>query len=289
MTAGERATLRHAVTESGLGVLVEADTVASDSSIRFSDREFFLGFTLRAAGDLDERLVRPMWPGARQHATTALVAAPFTLADRFGTESLVDDGLGGAVAQVTPRGAGRVGVSLVRESARWIRSGERAAFGALWSRILTAVAAGHRSEEWDIQSPGPWRVNQPVDLSVDAAGGHPVVVLAAPSGARDSVFLARDPLVSTRWRGQFWPREPGWYHVESANGPSFYVQGAGAWRSHRSAELLDASARYLVGSGALENEPGRPEGQVSRPIPAGWFFGLFLVFAALLWSHRRAG
>jgi hypothetical protein len=132
-------------------------------------------------------------------------------------------------------------------------------------------------------------VNQPVDLALDAVGALAVVIVAAPSGARDSVFLARDPLVSTRWHGQFWPREPGWHRVESSDGPSFYVQGAGAWRSHRSAELLDASARYLVRAGALEHEPHGAEERVSRPIPPGWFFGLFLICAAVLWSRRRVG
>jgi hypothetical protein len=288
LTTLERAALRQAVTETGLGLLIEADTALYDGSAHFSDRDFFFGFAFRAAGGLDERAVRPTWPGAQALATTALAAEPYTLMDRFGAEPVVEDGVGGVLAQVTPRGAGWIGVSLVRESDRWIRSGDRVAFGALWSRLVGAITAGRAGrEDWEVRSPGPWLVDQPVALAVDAPGEHPVGIVITPSGASDSVFLARDPVVSSRWTGLFWPRETGWHRVGSASGPGFYAQAAGVWDSRRSEELLEASARYLAASGAPPPGPGtlRP---VSHPIPAGWLFTLFLVCASLLWSYRTA-
>ena len=290
LAAVERAELRRAV-DAGLGVLIEPDTVVLDPSIRFSDRDFFFGFVFVPVRGVDERSVRPVWPGAgaRRSTTAPLPAAPYTLAERFGIEPLIEDGTGGIVAQVAPRGAGRVGISLVWESARWVRMGEPEAFAAYWSRLLTALAGRGPGEDWEIASPGPWLVNRPVALSVDGAGDHPVAILVGPAGARDSVFLARDPLVSTRWRGRFWPREAGWHHVEGASGPSFYVQTADAWRSRQSAELLDGSARYLVRAGPLEPRRNGTPTPRSRPVPAGWFFGLFLLSAVVLWSRRRPG
>jgi len=291
LAAVERAELRRAVTDAGLGVLIELDTVAFDPSIRFSDRDFFFGFGFVAVHGVDERSVRPVWPGggARRSATAPLPAVPYTLAERFGIEPLMEDGMGGIVAQVVPRGAGRIGISVVRESARWVRMGQVEAFAAYWSRLLTALDGRGIAEDWEIASPGPWLVNRPIALSVDGAGDHPVAVLVGPAGARDSVFLARDPLVSTRWRGRFWPREAGWHRVEAASGPSFYVQTDGAWRSRQSAELLDGTARYLVRAGPLEPRPNGTRTRRSRPIPAGWFFGLFLLSAVVLWSRRRPG
>jgi hypothetical protein len=287
----ERAELRRAVTDAGLGVLIEPDTVTFDSSTRFSDRDFFFGFGFAPIRGVDERSVRPVWPGggARRSTTAPLPAAPYTLTARFGIEPLMEDGTGGIVTQVAPRGAGRVGLSVVRESARWVRMGEPEAFAAYWSRLLTALDARGSVEDWEIGSPGPWLVNRPVALSVDGPGDHPVAILAGPSGARDSVFLGRDPLVSTRWRGLVWPREAGWHRVEVASGPSFYVQTDRAWRSRQSAELLDATARYLVRAGPLEPRRESTPAPLSRPVPAGWFFGLFLLSAAVLWSRRRPG
>ena len=291
LAAVERAELRRAVTDAGLGILIEPDTIALDPSIRFSDRDFFFGFGFVPVRGVDERSVRPVWPGAgaRRSTTAPLPAAPYTLAERFGIEPLIEDGTGGIVAQVAPRGAGRVGISMVRESARWVRMGEPEAFAAYWSRLLTALDGRGTAEDWEIASPGPWLVNRPVALSVDGPGDHPVAILVGPAGARDTVFLARDPLVSTRWRGVFWPRQPGWHHVEAAAGPGLYVQNDGAWRSRQSVELLDATARYLVRAGPFEPRRNSTPAPLSRPVPPGWFFGLFLLSTAVLWSRRRSG
>lgn len=290
----ERALLRDAVTKGGLAILVEPDTVVFDSTLRFSERRFFLDFALRPVRDLNERSVRPVWAGLRrgERAVTALPADPYTLGERFGTESLMDDGSGGHLAQVTPRGAGRIGISLIRESSRWIRAGERDAFSAYWSRLLSAlVPEGGRQERWEITTPGPWLVNQPLALSVDGGGDHQVTTVSAGPGATDSVFLSRDVLLPGPWRGVFWPRTAGWQGVDSPGGPSIYVQAVSpfTWLSRRSAELLDASSRFLVESGPPRGRRDVAPTTVSRPIPPAWFFGLFLVCAGVVWSKRRAG
>ncbi|HEY6061513.1 MAG TPA: hypothetical protein VIV10_13060 [Gemmatimonadales bacterium] len=289
----ERATLRDAVTKRGLGVLIEPDTVVFDATARFSDRRFFLDFALRPVRDLDVRSVRPVWAGLRrgERAVTALAADPYTLAERFGTESLIDDGTGGHLAQVTPRGAGRLGISLIRASSRWMRTGEHDAYSAYWSRLLSALApGGTRQEKWEITTPGPWLVNRPLGLSMDGAGDH-VVTTVSSSGSTDSVWLAPDELASGSRLGVFWPRAAGWHDVDSHGGPSIYAQAASptTWSSRRSAELLDASARFLVESGARNGRSEAVRVTVPSPMPPIWFFGLFLVCATVLWSKWRAG
>ncbi|HSD30705.1 MAG TPA: hypothetical protein VLB49_02260 [Gemmatimonadales bacterium] len=293
MRPAERTTLREAVSKGGLAVLIEPDTVVFDSSAQFSDRRFFLDFAVRPVRGLDERSVRPVWTGLRrdERSVTALAADPYTLGERFGTESLIDDGTGGHLAQVTPRGAGRLGISLIRESSRWMRTGEHAAFSAYWSRLLAALAPGHtRRARWEITTPGPWLVHRPLGVSVDGAGDHLVTTVAA-SGMSDSVWLARDEGVSGSWRGVFWPRAAGWHAVDSPEGLSIYVQAASSttWLSRRSGALLDASARFLVESGARSGGPDAAPTLVSSPIPPVWGFSLFLVCVAVLWSKRRAG
>jgi hypothetical protein len=59
--------------------------------------------------------------------------------------------------------------------------------------------------------------------------------------------------------------------------------------SRRSGELLDASARFLVESAPRGGQAEPAPATVSSPIPPVWFFGLFLVCTAVLWSKRRAG
>lgn len=288
LTAPERLTLRRAV-DGGLGVLVIPDTVVLDPTRRFSDRDFFLDFSLRPIEAIDVRLVRPRWAGLDRPATVPAAAAPYVLADRFGTESLIEDGTGNVLAQVAPRGAGRVGLSLVTGSARWQRSGEREAFSAYWSRVLAAVAGGPTADRWTIETPGPWLMHQPIVVDVETTAERQVTLVVAPSGARDSVFLARDPLAPTHWRGTFWPRESGWHEIADVGGTAFYVQPTWAWRSQQGAARLDATARHLVYAARVSTDQPLPPQATSQPIPVAWFFGLFLLSAGYLWSRRRTG
>jgi len=288
LTASERRTLRRAVDANGLGVLVIPDTVVFDPGTdRFSDREFFLDFSLLRIEALDVRLVRPHWAGLDRPATLTAPAVPYALANRFGTESLIQDGTGNVLAQVAPRGAGRVGLSLVTGPARWLRSGEREIFSAYWSRVLSAVAGDPSADRWTIKTPGPWLVHQPLVVNAETSGERPVALVVAPSGARDSVFLARDPLAPTHRRGTFWPREPGWHEIAEAGGTAFYVQPMGAWWSRQGAERLDATARHLVHAARVTTSQQLPPGSTSQPIPVAWFFTLFLLSAGYLWSLRR--
>ena len=290
LTASERLALRRAVAGAGLGVLVIPDTVVFDAGAdRFSDREFFLDFSFRRIETLDMRLVRPHWAGLDRPVTGPVSSEPYTLASRFGTESLIEDGMGNVLTQVAPRGAGRVGLSLVTGSTRWLRGGERDAFSAYWSRVLSAVAGGPNDDHWTIETAGPWLVHQPLVVEVETSGERQVTLVVAPSGARDSVFLARDPLAPTHWRGTFWPREPGWHEFAETSGTAFYVQPTGAWWSRQGAERRDATARHLVHAARFTTRPPLPPASTSQPIPVAWFFGLFLLSAGYLWSLRRTG
>jgi hypothetical protein len=126
-------------------------------------------------------------------------------------------------------------------------------------------------------------------VDVETTAERQVTLVVAPSGARDSVFLARDPLTPTHWRGTFWPREPGWHEVAAAGGTAFYVQSIDAWRSQQGAERLDATARQLVYAAPVSTRQQLPPQSTSQPIPVAWFFGLFLLSAGYLWSLRRTG
>jgi hypothetical protein len=292
LPGSERGALRDAV-ERGLGVLIVPDTTLFDPSRRFPDREFFLGFTPVRIPDLDLRLVRPSWPEARG-LTVSVPAAPYHLAPRFGVATTMADGSGATLAQVAPRGTGRVGVSLVTGAARWRRAGEAAAFAGYWSRLLAALATGSRNRpQWSTESPGPWFVDHPVTIAVTASQSIPVAIVTGPDGTRDSVFLAPDPLEPARQRGVFWPREPGWYAVAKADGggAGFYAQTSGTWIGRQATQRRAATARHAVavGSGVagFAADGTQAPRETRRPIAPLWFFAAFLLASGILWSARR--
>jgi len=277
--AAERAALHRAVEVDGLGVLLVPDTVRTD---------FFLDFAEQRRGDLEERLVRPVWHerGAREPLAAAVAAEPYALVDRFGAATLINDGFGHALAQVAPRGAGRVTLSLITGTARWRRSGLSDTYATYWSRLLAATALPSRdAPRWSIATPGPWIVDRPVAL--EAATERPLrtTLVQGPAAAVDTVFLARD--ASGRWRGIYWPRTPGWHTLAGDGSPAFYVQSTGSWVGVRAERRRAASLEASVTAERGERVTRTALVVAARPMPLGWAFALFLVAAGYLWSERR--
>jgi len=277
--AAERAALHRAVEVDGLGVLLVPDTVRTD---------FFLDFAEQRRGDLEERLVRPVWHerGAREPLAAAVAAEPYALVDRFGAATLIGDGFGHALAQVAPRGAGRVTLSLITGTARWRRSGLSDTYATYWSRLLAATAVPSRdAPRWSIATPGPWIVGRPVALEAATERRLTTTLITGPAGAADTVFLARD--ASGRWRGIYWPRTPGWHALLGDSSPAIYVQSAGSWVGVRAglrrAASLGANVTAQRGERATRTALIVP----ARPVPLGWAFALFLVASGYLWSERR--
>jgi hypothetical protein len=271
------------VADSGVGLLMLPDSALPAAARRF-------GFVLEPYPTLDERAVRPRRPHGARSAATPVPAAPYALgATRTGRTVFTGDA-GEALAQVMPRGAGRVAATVVAGSSRWVRGGERAAFAAYWSVLLAAVAPPRRDlPRWALGDAAPAQVNRPLEVAVrTTAGPVPAAVLVAPSGAHDSVFLSRDPLDPTRWVGRYWPREPGWHAVGdpgSGADAAVYVAPAGAWAAWRSAERLAATARQALAPG--DPPPAGPTARERRPLPLVWWLAAFLLAAGLLWAERR--
>jgi hypothetical protein len=277
--AAERAALHRAVEVDGLGVLLVPDTARSD---------FFLDFAEQRRGDLEERLVRPVWQdhGAREQPAAAVAAEPYALVDRFGAATLISDGFGHALAQVAPRGAGRVTLSLITGTARWRRSGLSDTYATYWSRLLAATAAASRdAPRWSIATPGPWIVGRPVALEAATERPLTTTLVTGPAGTVDTVFLARD--ASGRWRGIYWPRTPGWHVLAGDGSPAIYVQGAGSWVGVRAERRLAASFAASVTAERGERATTTGLSVPARPVPLGWAFALFLGAAGYLWSQRR--
>lgn len=278
----ERSVLQRAVENDGLGVIIVPDTTVSDV--------FFTDFALTREGNLDERLVRPVWRGreGREQPAPAVPAEPYTLGDRFGTETLIGDGFGHALVQVAPRGAGRVSLSLITGSARWRRAGLADTYATYWSRLLAATADPQRdAPRWSIATAGPWLVGQPV--AIEAASARPLntALVTNPAGAIDTVYLARDSAGSGRWRGVYWPRVSGWHKVVGDGGPAIYVQTEGSWVGVGASNRRATSFRALVQGASGAHTPTASLAVPPRPVPLGWPFAVFLGAAGFLWSERR--
>ncbi|MGH7596874.1 MAG: hypothetical protein ACREOI_11020 [bacterium] len=291
LSEAERRALRAAVEQKGLGVLIMPDnSTLEDNRRTFSNREFFLDFHFERFAELDERLVKPNWPGMAAGATTAIPAEPFMIKNAFGMKPLIKDEMERTLAATYRRGQGQVGLSLVRDTYHWILEGHAPYHAAYWSYLLSALApkTGQR-DLWSVSSARPAVVDQPVQLTLVTIAARPVGIAAAEADYPDSLFLQQDLVDSQRWSGTFWPRQPGWHQVSRAGGEPhwFYAYEKESWQTWQAAERVAATQRRVWQNANLKSEVERRVHDNIEALPSIWFFLFFLFSCAYLWVERK--
>ena len=293
----EREALRAAVADTGLGLLVLADDAKLADDALFPWKLTPLG---DAAGEGD-RLARVQWPGQARAIEIPVPSAPLEITLRDGQTPLMRDGQEHVLAASAARGRGLVALTLVRETGRWTRGNDPAAFAAYWSELFSTLARKTSATDagrWTLAGGdgGPVFVDQPLDLVWSRPAGKEAMagVVTAETGSDGGVALtlARDPADPGRWRGTFWPRREGWHRVArpGADGGraalDFFVAPVGSWPALDAARRRAATAWFAEGSEAATTTDTVRETQ-SVPMPLAGWFALFLLGAGYLWVERR--
>jgi hypothetical protein len=282
LSPAEHAAVSAAVA-SGLGVLLfDADPAAGEAR----------GFPLQQAAlaGAPIREVRLAWPG--EEPLAAITVPNRAVAPLAGAEPLLSNGEHRILAARLRQGRGAWALSLVEDSFQWTLAAEGASYGALWSRLLGAVARPDDAPRFALPS-GPILVDRQLDATLLAPGPPPS---PAPGAAAPRVELAEDgsaspvdlPVIATgpgRYAVRLWPRRAGWLRLTSSEGAAawLYACGPRAWETWRDAEREAATALRASppASGAVRFR------RVDRPWPRVPFYLLFLAGAALLWFEER--
>ena len=304
----ERDALRAAVADTGLGVLVLADEAILPGAAGVSPEAAAAFFPWKltpltdAAGEGD-RMTRVRWTGQTQPVEIPVPSAPFEIAPQDGQTALAQDSQGHTLAASKAHGRGQVALTLVRETGRWTRENDPAAFAAYWSALFSPLARKTTADagRWTLAGgdAGPLFVDQPVELvwsgkaTPEPAPGV-VRAEADADGGGVTLPLAADPGEPGRWRATFWPRRSGWQRVTMPAGPSgsgamaldFFVHPAGDWSVLDAARRRAATARFAERSGDASSRVPATGGE-NLPVPAGGWFALFLAGAGYLWIERR--
>ena len=267
---GDRSALESAVRDGGLGVVLRAeDPIPEGGGV-------LEGFSLAASGSVD-RVSRLAWAGD-SGGGRPVGLAPLALRGDAETRPLVTDSAGRPVAAWRRQGAGAVAVTLVTTPSRWRLGGEAERFASYWSVLLGAVSRPPGAQ-WEVA--GPAMVDRPLRLARLGPDTAAAAVVETPDGGRDSVFLAQDVIVPSRWEGSYWPRTSGWHRVSGDSlGLDFDVAATG-WHTLEAVTLRRATAERAAAAAAStkRNAPGAP-----RRIPAILLFGIFVGSTAVLWT-----
>lgn len=290
LSASERASLREAIAQNGLGVLLMPDEIVLNREQQnFSGHEFFLNFKLTPFADLEERLVKPGWPGQSGNAAPALPAEPFGIEYNWNLKPLIKDEHDRILAAANRRGKGWIALQLVRDSYRWILAGASAHYAAYWSHLLAEISRSLSDEKWDLPETKPIIVDHPLRLRLTTESSLPVGIIATENGETDSLYLRQDAGEATHWWGTYWPRESGWHEIATLNGVAqwFYVYEKNAWQTWQETEKIAATERYVWRQENRVKQSEESTQTQTAAIPLLIFFLMFLGSCSYLWLERK--
>ncbi|MFQ5627483.1 MAG: hypothetical protein ACE5I1_01885 [bacterium] len=291
LTPNEQRALRTAISNGGLGLLLFPDDGmlnAEKKSGRTS--KFFMDFSFQIVNDLDDREVKPAWPGYPVKIHSPIPAAAFALASSSGLKPLIRDGQDNILAGLKVRGSGRIGISLIKDTYRWILEGNPDFHAAYWSHLLSEIAKKPRkSDLLTLSGDGWYFVDEPVSFCATSLQERPVVYIQDQNEGKTKMSLKQDKDEPSRWWGQYWPVQSGWHEIASQNGArlGFYVHNKSEWQTLQNAQKMQATARFAY-LNLLQNGASRQPLQKTRvPVPLHWFFIVFFVTCTVLWAEIK--
>jgi hypothetical protein len=267
LSRAELELVRTAVAADGLGILLTGERPRLDGLVAAPARA--------AQADRTIRVRKP----ASGELSPPVSSIPLLLEPGAAGQTILEAANRRAVATVHAAGAGRVGLSAIRNPGRWLLEGEESAFGHYWTTMLTALERPRDRWESPASLPGivghPFRISWPARLDT--------AFVAGPSGV-DTLFLTPDA-DSLAWSADFWPRHPG-RHRAIARGDTLalYVTGAGTWHAARAAARANATTLHAA---LNRRESASPPGRVHSPLAPWMFMLMFTVSAGWLWWEGR--
>lgn len=283
----ERQVLNTAVAQEGLGVLILPDETVFEKS---SPNDFFLNFSFEAFPDLDQRTVKPRWPEQQHFDMTAVPAEPFAIKLAWGMQPLIADEMERLLAACYHRGNGLIGLSLIRDSYRWVLERNPQLHAAYWSHLLSALARkDYGKDRWNLPAAKPVIIDQPLALTAETDAPSPLGIVTTESSAADSIYLQQDVTEAQRWHATFWPRQTGWHQIALGAGEPrwFYIYEKTNWQTWQAAQKINATQQHAARYANLPAQKRETIISRAKPISMVWFFVLFLLSSVYLWMERK--
>ena len=266
LSGASRSALEQSIAKDGTGLFLQPD----EAFFRFPERLRY--FTFKPDGSLR------LEAGTKDRV---LEKYPFSPVPGFPLKPVqMEDSI--RIGIERPLGNGKVVTTTVRNSYRWVLKGQSDFYAAFWSDLLNASARRQApSAEWETTTRLP-RKNLPFDFHLRTPVRAPRVM----SQAGHMLPLMEDLWVAELWKGRDYPSEDGWNRIhlsqDSLPDLSFYVYDKADWRALEIFQTVEENRRFHYPGNDTSD---RVEAYV--PIPAFWFYILFIGAMGWLWLEPR--
>ena len=185
------------------------------------------------------------------------------------------------------RGKGKIGLSLVRETARWVTSGEITIYSHYWQSLIKQISRQtikkqinlyHASNTLSESQKARVCINNKdaSELSIRNSRNNQVVLLQ-PSKSNGSSNC-----------GVFWP-DSGWvsfeYREENdiSTSRSFYAAAMNEWKAQRQFARVTASLRKVQSNSQLTTT----KAESYQSLNLWWFWWTFLLCISAIWTEKK--
>ncbi|TQV72412.1 hypothetical protein FLL45_19580 [Aliikangiella marina] len=299
LTTEQKQMLREAV-ELGLGLFVIADQELIDQKQNLPS--WMAPIAIQQTEESREMV--PYWSDNLDGFTAPIesfmpiIAADFIpenqlTAIQTNMRTLVQASNGWPIVKSLDVGLGRVTVSLMRETYRWVTNGDRTSHSHYWQNVISKAARPSESPLELQQISYPLFKGQRTKfciesrLPIDSA----TVTSATMPDDEQVVHLLRGENTLSRYCGYFWPNQAGWYRVNVSVSESdqhyedwISISDNDEWLALQQSNKRRDTLRYIQKQ-SLSSEHHKTK--MYQPINQWIFWWIFVLCASLVWAENK--
>ncbi|WP_444996825.1 hypothetical protein [Aliikangiella sp. IMCC44359] len=284
-------------TRNGLGVLILADSALLQAGTKSA---LLTGFSLQTFNEdnASSLEVTPNWlsQSVKKDVVSELLVSRLNAKLSINEKQLIgfnllvwskDNHLLVAKKQL---GNGQLALSTVRDTYRWVTSGNKALHSDYWQNLIKNIARYQMKAGFlPPKDKSFYRVNQLAELCL--LSDEPIMQVSAKNKSRhvaEQILLMQQDLANQKqYCGYFWPRQPGWYHIAAKDEKYqswIYVESLTSWSAIQQQEKIRAT---LAKQASYIPEQLTDVLATYKPISSWYFWWLFLISATVLWLERK--
>lgn len=274
LPAAESAALQGEVNNKGIGLIIRADTIDSQSNT-WVQNSFKV---TRSAKQPPAELI------IQGKKTAKLSLDPQYINPQNNVQPVVTDVKGNLIAAATLSGAGKLIISMINNSYSWDLAGNRNDYAAYWTALINkAVRKTPAANNWSVVTPFP-EPGEPVTLIYHGAD------LTGPARINQSVVApVQDAGIPFERRFTYWPQQPGWQQAVATDGAPYwwFVWPKNSFTALQATETARKTTEYAQKSTKYASFSGAKLQKVDVEISKFYFYILLLVAATFLWAESK--
>ncbi|RYY20250.1 MAG: hypothetical protein EOO04_20400 [Chitinophagaceae bacterium] len=236
LSGGEVNSIRSAVQEDGLGLLIKVDSITPGSLF------FNSPFRYIASTALNNQQLHLNTSDSGNAMPVLTTTRPMFIANTEQLRAIIRDKEGRVFAATAAAGSGRLLATTIANTYNWVLSGDTTAYRRYWSDLITETSKSKLVAGLYSVDPSITMTDMPAIIEVESADSLPF----AAKVNRSLVFLNQQFILPFQWQGLYWPRRTGWQSLASNNDQPFY------WYSFGKNDWIELRASRKIAANKLK-------------------------------------